>query len=47
MNFRMIQAERIEENSNDMSRCLFHDNVNINTHKHGHGEMREEQKVDK
>ena len=57
MNFRMIQAviksferstaERIEENSNDMSRCLFHDNVNINTHKHSHGEMREEQKVDK
>ena len=44
MNFRMFQAtikcferstvERIEENSNDMSRyCMYQ----INTHKYGHG----------
>ena len=44
MNFRMIQAvikcferstvERIEENSNDVSRCLFYlyDNANIKIH---------------
>ena len=44
MNFPMIQAtvERIEENSNDVSRCLFIRlcSTKITTHKYDHGEMR-------
>ena len=41
--FERSTVVRIEENSNDESRCLFYlyDNANIiNTHKYGHGEMR-------
>ena len=54
MNFRMIQAvmkcferstvERIEENTNDLSRCLF---IRINAHIKIRPWRNEEQKVDK
>ena len=54
MNFRMIQAvikcfeistvERIKENLNDMSHCLFlYDNAN----KYGHGEMRDKKLINR
>ena len=58
MYFLMIQAmikcferstvERIEENSNDMSPALFiYMILPINTHKYGHGEMRNKKLVNR
>ena len=62
MNFRMIQAvikcferstvERIEENTNDFSRCfiLYTYDIKckyINAHKYGHGEMRKKKLINR
>ena len=47
--FERSTVERIEENSNDVSRCLFYlyDLMQINTHKYGHGEMRNKKLINR
>ena len=58
MSFRMIQAvikcferstvERIEENSNDLSRCLFIRTImSMQILKYGHGEMRNKKLINR
>ena len=47
--FERSTVERIKENSNDVSRCLIIRlcSTKINTHKYGHGEMRNKKLINK